>query len=264
MLFNYYSNRLYNQLNPMKTLMKKTILPALSLSLVSISLFAGDVAHWALDETSGTDTFDLSGNSLNGAYQGTYTLNQAGQFGTAVDFDGSTGEVFKGATSALYNLRNDFTVAAWVNADSVTGTQRIFSSAGGQWGFGLAGDKLQFTAFGIIDATSTATVAADTWTHVAVGVSADNFASFYINGSYIDTINITSETNQNTGVNWFIGSSGDGQRFDGTLDELHIFGSELGENQVSSLATTNSIPEPSTAAYLFFIGIATIMFRRRA
>ena len=112
------------------------IIKALSFSFVSVSLFAGDVVHWSLNETSGTDAFDSSGNSLNGAYQGTYTLNQAGQFGTAVDFDGSTGEVFKGATSALYDLRNDFTIAAWVNADSVTGTQRIFSSAGGQWGFG--------------------------------------------------------------------------------------------------------------------------------
>ena len=243
--------------------MKKIILSLIPLSVLSASLLAGDVAHWELNETSGTDAFDSSGNSLNGAYQGTVVLNQAGQFGTAVDFDGSTGEVFKGATSELYNLQNNFTVAAWVNADTVTGTQRIFSSAGSQWGFGLADDKLQFTAFGIIDATSTATVSQDTWTHVAVGVSADNFASFYINGAYVDTVNIGSPTNQNTGVNWFIGSSGDGQRFDGTLDELHIFGSELNGAQITSVMTTNAIPEPSTAAYLFVIGITTVFMRRR-
>lgn len=247
----------------MKKIMKKIILSLLPLSLLSASLFAGDVAHWSLDETSGADALDSSGNSLNGAYQGTVVLNQTGQFGTAVDFNGSDGEVYKSATSELYNLRNDFTVAAWINTDTLTGTQRIFSSGGGQWGFGLAGNQLQFTAFGIIDATSGATVSQDTWTHVAVGVSADNFASFYVNGAYIDTINIGSLTSQDTGVNWFIGSSGSGERFDGTLDELHIFGSELNETQIASVKNTNAIPEPSTAAYLFFIGIATLSIRRR-
>ena len=197
-------------------------------------------AYWALNETTGTVAVDSGPYAIHGAYQGGYTLGKPSadkyRYGTSVRFDGQTGEVFKSDTPVLYNLTNNFTVTAWINPEKVTGVQRIFSSAGGQWGAGLNTSNLLFTSYGIDDFTSTATVQVAKWTHVAVSFSLENYISYYINGHWVQSIDAGTATAQDKNVNWFIASSGTGERFDGYIDEVRIYNRELPEDAIRRLA----------------------------
>jgi len=56
---------------------------------VAGSASADLVAHWPLDEGSGTTAIDLSGNGHDGTIGGTANW-VAGQIGLALDFDGSS------------------------------------------------------------------------------------------------------------------------------------------------------------------------------
>jgi hypothetical protein len=212
------------------------------LSYPKISALSARVtAYWAMNETSGTVVLDSGPNAIHGAYQGSCNLGQRSpdrnRYGTAVKFDGIDGEVFKSDTPYLYGLTNSFTVMAWIKADSISGTQRIFSSAGEQWGFGLNGSNLLFTSYGIADYTATnAVVAAGAWIHVAAAFSRNNYISYYVNGTWMQTINAGQSASQSTDVNWFIASGGTGERFNGTIDEVRIYDRELLEEMVAKLA----------------------------
>jgi hypothetical protein len=199
------------------------------------------VLYWKLNETSGTTAADSGLNNLDGVYQGGFTLGQQSGdttlYNTAVDFDGSNGEIYHAKTNLLWNLTNNFTVCAWINPDTVSGVQRIFSSAGGQWGFGLSGTNLRFTSYGINDYTAdNSSIAPNGWTHVAVGFSSENYISYYVNGTWIQTINAGRSSLQNTNVNWFAASTGTGEYFDGTLDEIRVYNRKLTEAMISRLA----------------------------
>jgi hypothetical protein len=76
---------------------------------------------WPLNESSGTIATDVSGNSLNGTYEGSFSL---GQSGPAADFsvesalfDGSSAYVNLGSPSQL-NITGQVNLSAWVNVAS--------------------------------------------------------------------------------------------------------------------------------------------------
>jgi hypothetical protein len=203
------------------------------------------VLHWNLDESAGTAAADSGPNNLGGVYQGGFTLGHTSGdtvlYNTAVDFNGSNGEVYRAKTSLLWNLTNNFTVCAWINPDAVSGVQRIFSSAGGQWGFGMSGNNLQFTSYGKDDYTAADTsIDAGRWTHVGIGFGSDNQLKFYVNGKLMQIINAGQATSQNTTVNWFAAGTGTGQNFDGALDEVRVYEGELTEAMISRLARWES------------------------
>lgn len=86
------------------------------------------VAHWKLDETSGTDAADSSGNGYTATYTNSPTLNQAGAFGAskAVAFVSTSNQC--AATGAVPLLRNvsAATMTCW--AKWATTSQRYLLS----------------------------------------------------------------------------------------------------------------------------------------
>ena len=103
---------------------------ALVLSLVS-NASADLVAHWRLDETSGTTASDSSGNGLNGTLGGDPQW-VAGKIGGALEFDGDD-YVDLGAPAVFDFGTEDFTITAWIK---MTATQRgsIFAIGGDDGG----------------------------------------------------------------------------------------------------------------------------------
>ncbi len=246
------------------------------MAVVALSTFASlahaaavvPFIHYRLDETSGTTAIDSGTAIANGAYQGTYSQGVAGKFGTAVDFDGTDGEVFKSGFAGLNNLTSGFSISTWIEPDTVAGTQRIFSNVGGDgWGFGLSGSELILTTYGIQDFTSSgAGIAADTLTHVAVTFNDTFDATFFVNGSSIGTVLGSFAADVATG-NWFLASTGTGERFDGTIDEFQLFDTVLNPSQIVALRDRNNpalVPEPSTTGLLMLGGVALLIQRKKS
>jgi hypothetical protein len=91
--------------------------------LVLVMSIAGNasadlVAHWRLDETSGTTAADSSGNGLNGTVEGDPQW-VAGVIGGALEFDGDD-YVDLGAPAVLDFGTEDFTITAWIKMTATT------------------------------------------------------------------------------------------------------------------------------------------------
>ena len=197
-------------------------------------------AHWRLDEAPGSAiAVDSSGNGLHGDYQGAVAglPGARADSGTAADFDGSDDQIDVGSPAVL-RMASGFSISAWINPDILIGYQRVFSqytdgSTG--YGFGLSGDELRFTTYGIKDYdTSGLDIPADKWTHVAVVFDSDNDARFYVNGSLAQTVagNLPARV---ADTDFFIGSFGRGERFNGQIDDVMVFTGELSQGQVQEV-----------------------------
>jgi len=80
----------------------------------------GLLAHWPLDETSGTTAADDSGNGLDATlYNGASFTT--GKFGNAVTFDGSDDYAATSATSLGLNNEAALSLALWVNTTTEGG-----------------------------------------------------------------------------------------------------------------------------------------------
>lgn len=150
------------------------------------------------------------------------------KFGTAsMAFDG-TGDYLSAPYNPLYALETgDFTVEAWVYR-SVTGAEHniaVTRSAGGSDGWNLrinSSNTLQFYYTGGSSLTSTGTIPATTWTHVAVTKSG-NTVRLFINGN-IDGSNAAFGTGNANTQPLRIGVANDNTTgyMNGYIDDLRI------------------------------------------
>lgn len=192
------------------------------------------VAHYRLDEASGTVATDSSGNGNHGVYTGAgVTLAQPGicAGSTSVEFDGATGHVAIPSSPSLDSLASNLTVAAWINVDvlqlmRVFGNQRL-GGAGGSWAFGPwnAAGGLRFTTLGVQDYDQSSSLTAGNWHHVAVTFSAGFQARFYLDGALQGTVAGSAPANSpNSG--WFIAVldlTGIMEYFDGRIDDVQVY-----------------------------------------
>jgi len=232
------------------------------------------IGHWKLDETAnpsgGTVAVDSSGYGLNGTYQPTAGPGPivgvpaiSGNLGTAVNFNGALDEVYLGSPAAL-KMENNFSIAAWIRPNVTTGTQRIFSQYFGGWigyGFGLSGDELRFTTYGIQDYNTTGLdIPTGEWTHVAVVFDENNDALFYVNGQFEGKLlgSLGAVIGNN---NFFIGSTGVSEWFNGRIDDVRVYAGSLTDEMVQALYDETFIPEPAT---LTLLGLGALGLLRRS
>ncbi|NTV30969.1 DUF2341 domain-containing protein [candidate division WWE3 bacterium] len=224
------------------------------------------VAHWKLDETSGSTAYDASGNAFNGTFTNTPTRTTLGHISSAVTFDGIDDNINAGSPTALDNL-NMVTVAAWINPTSYgeggfgrivdKGTDPVSSSG---WGLFVCSDggilcnnnSLGFFInFGGANwgwwSTPTNSISLSQWTHVAVVYnrsSASNDPIFYINGKLVSTTeNNTPATSasDDSSRDVIIGSrSATDRTFTGTIDDVRIYNYPLSQLQVQTALNDNA------------------------
>jgi len=191
------------------------------------------VAHYKLDETSGTVAVDSSGNGNDGVYTGAgVTLGQPGvcPASTSVDFDGIDGHVAIPSSPSLDGLLSDFTVASWVNLDDdllmrIFGNQRL-GGAGGSWSYGpWPSGNLRFTTLAVQDYNQASAVNTGVWHHIAVVFDASFQAHFYLDGVLQGTVSGSSPANSpNPG--WFIAVldlTVNTVFFDGQIDDVQVY-----------------------------------------
>jgi hypothetical protein len=236
----------------------------------------GPVGWWKLDEHSGTQTFDSSGNGNTG----TLTNNPQwtpGKFGSALAFDGTSNYVDAGKGTSITDIRIR-TVTAWIKLKSFGGTSRgriVDKRLSSGWNFIVddagGGDPvsgLQFTQdwsgpgsarWGVDNVLTVGP-----WYHVAVtydSTSTSNVPIIYVNGiAYAPTLLSAAPSGSYTSdasSQLCIGDACDTTRvFDGTIDDVRIYNYALTPKQVVSVMNADhpSVGSPigSPIAYYKF------------
>lgn len=102
-------------------------------------------------------------------------------------------------TASINGLTNNFTVGAWIKPSVLPGLGRIVSTActnsANGFGLGAFGGKLIFTTYGVRDYVGSLDILRpNVWQHVAVHLTPDNDAEFYVNGLLVETVPGSSPT----------------------------------------------------------------------
>lgn len=109
-------------------------------------------------------------------------------------FDGSTAYIGTATSSALTIGTQQFTVELWVNHTAAGTSTQYFDSATN--GFSVSkntSNQIILAQSGVAALlTSTGTIAANTWTHIAITRNASNLVTIYINGVASGTATLTT------------------------------------------------------------------------
>lgn len=232
------------------TMKLPSVIPIVGVSLLLFAPSYGElVSHYQFDDPGnlGKDdgTFNLEGSSGGSAQ----FSSDSRLGGGSLLLDGNGDYLSLGGAVEFSGLDDDgdgFTVAAWIKADSLSGVRRIFSTGmfggfqGNGWGAGTSGSSLFGTTYGVADFNADSNdLVAGAWHHVAyVFRPAAGQIRFYIDGSFITTKAGSSGMN-NTSSNFIIGGialPGNGQWFQGRIDDLRIYDNELPFAEISELA----------------------------
>ncbi len=143
---------------------------------------------------------------------------------------------------------NNFSVAAWVRPDNLSGNRRIISVArtngNDSFGFGTVGNQLKFTMWGVADFVSSASseLVVGEWAHVAMTTSASGgqtTVNFYVNGELHDSVTQSvSGATPSPNDDVLIGAATETSSIEliepwiGRLDEVVMHGFVLSETEV--------------------------------
>ena len=221
-----------------------TIFPNISRADISTGL----VGHWTFDEGSGISAIDSSGNNNTGTLINgpSWTSGKVGS--GALQFDGVDDNLNIGSASSL-NLSNNYSINFWIypqsgfvgtiirQASNVSNSTihtkyeiRVTSTGVGfRTGNGTIGDN---------DDDFNVTIDPNKWTMITCTLSSSNLKSCYKNGSLITTAPNDVDTSLITPIVGLIGSNRNtaGNNFyEGTLDDLRVYGRELSLSDISEL-----------------------------
>jgi hypothetical protein len=200
------------------------------------------VAEWKLDEKSGQTANDTSENNNSGTLGSTSGIDTNDpswqtsglcKYGSCLKFDNSDDYIFSAYSSTLSNLTNDFTVSAWINNSSLSGTDSIagHSRDNSENGWRLATNDtgLRLTTWGVnaYDSTSIS-LPTNSWHYVTAVLDSSNDVSFYVDGVYKETVSYTSPATADTNDIFLIGSQQNSDSsivnpFDGYIDQVRIY-----------------------------------------
>lgn len=210
---------------------------AVAVTISGTGLAQGLAARWALDETSGTVAADGSGNSntgtvLNGAWA-------AGRLNNGVTLAGN-GSVTTPASGGL-NSTTAITVSGWVRTAQTSGSSVLrhdghFTALQPQGGNAQVaywiGGTLRTYAFPWNGPWVT-----NTWVHYTASYDQAAGLAIYFNGNLTHTSTTYLGALSTTANPFMLGASeGGGERFNGHLDEVRVYGRALSANDVRTLA----------------------------
>jgi hypothetical protein len=203
------------------------------------------LAAYAFNEGSGTTTADASGKGHPGTLSGA-TWTNAGKYGNAISFNGSTSYVDLGNAADL-QLTGSMTVSAWIfaTADPPDDGQIVSKASDLGWQLKTSPDTGAHTFAVVVSPNSSSNTqrysntvrALNTWYYVAgVYDAAARTLNIYVNGVLdngvlSDTVP-ASQYNDPANVN--IGQRGGGFLFQGTIDEVRLYSRALSQAEIQS------------------------------
>lgn len=214
-------------------------------------------ALYKFDMPNGAAITDFSGNGNTGTVYGDVDYPE-GLSGTgAIRFYGGAGTLPNGVVAGL----DDFTIATWVKADSITAWARVFDFGNDTNNYmflsaraGVAGNPIRFA---ITNAGGAAeqrvdgpSLALNTWTHLAISLSG-NTATLYVNGVAVATnsgITLRPSSLGTTTRNYLAESQfAADPTFMGTIEDFRIYGRALSTTEINQLARPTLV-NPAAAA----------------
>lgn len=202
--------------------------------------------RWTFDGTSFTDSVGSVGGTMNGGI----TTGVSGKDGDAWGFDGS--DDYVAVSSDGTDLENSFSsrsYSVWIEPNSTGGTQTIYEE-GGSWNgltIRIDGDTLEAEAESGDDTEYSAVVSTSftstSWTHVVVTFE-DGTLTLYVDKNQADSYDASfSSVNGHendagigaTNAGDAFGAGSTGNHYDGTLDDLRIYGTALSNGEVETL-----------------------------
>ncbi len=257
-----------------------------------VSSYVNDVAnhanlggYWRLGESAGTTAWEVNGAVGTGTYVNTtasdYSRPGAVSFDldTAMRFNGVNSYVDAGNDASLNGAWDGVTVAAWIKPESAALTS--VKMIAGKWAnevdqdhFGLLmvnGKVVIAVADGLAGEgglSSATALQPDEWYFVAgTWDAATRDYRVYINGE-LDATGTQSGNGINTGstTTMKIGAQATshqgGRYFLGLIDEVAVFNTALGGEELMAYYRTAMVPEPS-GVLMVLVGLLCLLGRRR-
>ena len=208
------------------------------------------VAHWKLNETSGTTAANAVGGAAGTLINMAGNEWDTGQLNNGLDFDNTNDYVNCNTNLSISDfggVNGKITIAAWVRPDAVNEYNVITMHFGGVHYFsagnsitGYSG-KLITMVRNVVGGVnywpmSSGTIAPDAWSHVVFILEGGVGYKFYINGE-LDR----SYANGNLGLyeystNQYLGRGFDGASYmGGMIDDVRIYDRALSEEEVKAL-----------------------------
>jgi len=205
----------------------------------------GLVAAYGFNQGSGTVVTDSSGTGNNGSTSGA-TWNAAGKFGAALQISGSSAATIPDSNSL--DLTNGMTLEAWVNPSTAGGPWRtvIFKQGSGMVyalysNNGANRPVGQVNILGEQNATGTAQVPANTWTHLATTYDGATLR-LYVNGTQVASTAATGTLVNSAGALQIGGNSVWGERFSGLIDEVRVYERALTAGEIQADENNPVVP----------------------
>ncbi len=226
----------------------------------TVSQVTGAVAAYDFENGSGNSPSVVSGAPSMSIGSGVTYNTSAGRF------SGSTGLLFSNAANSttppvsiasLPNVAssNAFSFGAWVRFDQTDTWGRIFDFGAGQQNSNLllgrqAGSNNLYLESWSSGAATTGSLSIanaitnGSWMHVAVTVNSSNLVTLFVNGTSVGSYTATSALNYSGWTNNYIGASNwaADMQFRGAMDDIAIFDKALTAGEVSTLASTTTLP----------------------
>jgi PKD repeat protein len=195
--------------------------------------------YWRLDESSGTTTLDTSRTNGAGRYTGGVSYGQPATVGsgTAVTFNGSTGNVY---SASSLTAPSTYTAELWFKTTTTSGGKLIgfgnrqtgTSTTYDRQLYMLNGGQLAFGAQGTV--TSPASYNNGAWHHV-VAAQGPSGLTLYVDGGLVASTSQTGAQNY-TGY-WRVGgdrvpSGASSNYFAGSVDEVAVYPTVLSAARV--------------------------------
>ena len=200
------------------------------------------VGYWPLDETSGTNAPDESGNGNDGTLVNMEDADWVdGVVGKCLDFDG-TNEYVEIADSANLNPTTEITLEAWIYPKA-TGLKYIIGKGWASPGYNLnidPQDKAEFCvkaadAGSQINIAGTTTLLVDTWYHIVGTLGSDETARVYVNSVQENSSAWTKGINTSTDTLRIGHLGGQSEYFTGLIDEVRIYSTALTASEIKAL-----------------------------
>jgi hypothetical protein len=228
-------------------------------------LSATNILHWTLDEGSGTNVADTSGNGRDGIFSGLPVWTTNGAIAGALQFSGTNDYVRQSAGSNTLNGLNAFTVSLWLkpsptNSDcgfltgDDSGTNTTFSLATKNIAScGNATNVVEATiptTSGVMHRTSASNaLQPGQWQHVALTWTNGEAPKLYLNGQLDQPLaGFLAASGVLTNCPQFIvgkGAFDSPASWNGAIDDVRVFAVALSAGEILALAdgpVTNHAP----------------------
>jgi Concanavalin A-like lectin/glucanases superfamily len=226
------------------------------------------VAEYSFDEGEGAGTAieDQAGEN-DGIIEGAGRTTR-GHFGGALEFHGVEGECASVPNAESLQLKEEFTIEAWVKSNQLVGEPIVYKETEGYWSywFGIALGKEGRPEAWIADeegeeweVRAPSSIEADVWTNLAVSYDGARLR-LYVDGEQVASKAAPGATLASESPLWIGCAPPNQETFDGRIDELRLYdralsGAEVAADMETPIQTPRSGP---VAEYSLDAGTGTL------